>query len=138
MSVKRVWKINKIASLPLPPELREDIINHIVRRQPADIKLYAWKIKERIATQAFVTKSTLLGDWGKQCGSLLLRENKTFPSEIKIVEWNTNIYDVIPYIKEGKISKIQIKAKAWKIIDLPVPNSLQEDLKTIAEKPDTK
>lgn len=135
MGIKRAWKFQKLSTLPIPVELREDIIGRIIRRkgnQP--ITLYAWQVQERTAVEAFPTKHAALGAWAQHVGAKLLAEGKEFPSQIRVVKWPMEINEMIGHIKDGKLPNIEIPANQWEVLDLPLPPALFEDISSIAAK----
>lgn len=135
MGIKRTWKLTKLSTLSLPVEIREDIIQRVVQRQGRHpITLYAWQVKERVAVEAFPTKAAVLGDWARRVGTKLLGEGADFPESIRVVRWPMEINAMISHITEGKLKELTIPKNGWKVLDLPLPSTIREELGSIAAK----
>jgi hypothetical protein len=128
MSVRRTWKITKLASIKaLTPSLRKEIIEDIVRHHPKIINLYAWDVNENIADSAFFSAKSTLGDWLRQKGAKLKFENKDVPQKLVLHEWSIKATDIIRYIHEQQIRNIPVPLNHIQF-DIDIPSYIFEDI----------
>ena len=127
MGVKRQWKIQKITSLPIAEEVRNQLITDIMRRKKPTIRVCAWDVHDGIAEEAFFQQQTAIYDWyTKQ----RLWEAKTPPKGVLIYEWPVPVDILLRSAEKEKIVKVPVSQERKFHVGIS-PSSLHEDMQRI-------
>jgi hypothetical protein len=125
MGVKRHWKIQKLAQLPLSEETRAQLIQDIMRRKQPHVPVYAWDVSNGIAQKVFVTKNEAIKDWYV---NKRIWEQEAPTCGVLLHSWKVKVDELLQNSKNTKLRNMALPEDA--IMDVTViPSSLQEDIR---------
>jgi hypothetical protein len=135
MSVRNIWRIQRINDLKLPVAVRNSLIESIVAKQGKVVTLVAWDVDyTSTAKKAFLSEKQTILDWVKTEGVKALHENTSIPRTVRLISWEMNLQEAIKFISEGEIKDIPVP-KTNKKRYIPIPkeifNGIRESLKQI-------
>ncbi len=105
MGVKRQWKIQKLAGLPISEESRQQLITDIMRRKRPSITLYAWDVHGNRATEAFYTQEAAIHDWYVKNK---LWESEDMPKGVLLYEGVISVDELIRHSNETHVQDVDL------------------------------
>lgn len=130
MSVKRQWKLHKVASFPIDEDTRQQLVTDIMRRKTPSIRLYAWDIHEGIATEAFFKQQSAIYDWYTK---KRLWESAELPKGVLLYEWSASVDDVLHHSKNEKVTNVPVSQEREILVGIS-PSTLHEDMQRILKR----
>jgi hypothetical protein len=124
VGVKRQWKIQKLAGLPISEETRQQLITDIMRRKRPAITLYAWEINGNVANEAFFTQEEAIHNWYVKNK---LWEQESLPKGVLLYEQTVSVDELLKHSKETHIQNIKLR-DSQKIHVGISPSELHEDM----------
>jgi len=120
----------KLSEIPMQTEIRQRLIEDIMRRKKSKIKLYCWEIQDKVIQEAFLTQTQAVHNW--------YVKNKVWetpePSKgVLLYEHESTIDEILKHIVEKRIEKIPINEIPQTVIGL-FPQQLHEDLRQTLQK----
>lgn len=125
MSVKRQWKIMKLAKLPIEEEVRSKIITDILRYKHPSINMYAWKVSSSgVAEEAFFSPREAVKNWYV---SQKLWEKAEIPKGIVVHTWKTQVEEILHHISDNSVRNMTLTENR-KIAVAISPSELHEEV----------
>jgi hypothetical protein len=124
MGVKRQWKIQKLAGLPISEESRQQLITDIMRRKKPSITLYAWDVRGNRASEAFYTQEAAIHDWYVKNK---LWENKDMPKGVLLYEGVISVDELIRHSTETHVQDVELSGSLEIHVGIS-PSALHRDM----------
>lgn len=130
MGVKRQWKIQKLAGLPISEEARQQLITDIMRRKKPSITLYAWDVQGAVAKEAFFTQEAAIHDWYVKNN---LWEEEDIPKGVLLYEGATSIDQLLRHSIETHVQNVELTGSQKIHVGIS-PSALHEDMQRTLKK----
>ncbi len=120
MSVRRAWIIGKVATLELPPKLKEELLTDIFRKKKRSIRLYAWNIVGGVAPEAFLTKQAAVRSWIRDVGAKLSFTGD-HPEYVTLVQWDIPLKRLPQFVRKCRLQEVPVKDYTPHKCKVPIP-----------------
>jgi len=130
MGVKRQWKIQKLAGLPITEEARQQLITDIMRRKKPSVTLHAWDVHGGIATEAFFTQEEAIHDWYVKNN---LWEKDDIPKGVLLYEGAISVDELIRHSNETHVQNVPFLGLDKIHVGIS-PSALHEDMQRTLKK----
>ena len=124
MSVKRQWKVMKLAGLPIDEEVRKELVEGILRHKKPKISLFAWNVSSGIAEEAFFSSREAVNNWYV---SQKIWEKNVIPKGIIVHTWKTNVDDILQHTANNSVRNISLTESQEIQVGIS-PSELHEEL----------
>lgn len=130
MGVKRQWKIQKLAGLPISEESRQQLITDIMRRKKPSITLYAWDVRRNVAEEAFFTQEAAIHNWYVKNK---LWEETDIPKGVLLYEGLISVDELIRHSNETHVQNVPFNDSLEIHVGIP-PSALHGDMQRTLKK----
>lgn len=120
----------KLAQVPMDTELRQRLVDALVKRKKSSIKVYCWEDKNGIAPEAFLSQSQAVTSWYVK---KRLWEQEEIPRGAVVYQWEIPLDELLEFIEEKKICNIPIPKKRLMEVAI-LPSELHQDLRQTVQK----
>jgi hypothetical protein len=132
MGIRRQWKIVKLSQLSTDESVRNRLIESIMRRQKAQVQLYAWDTNAACdaTPRAFFSENEAVRDWYVKTR---VWEEAKCPSGVVLRKWSMGVDELLQYVKEGEVRNVPIPPTVEMDVGI-IPSTLHEDMQQTLKK----
>ena len=130
MGVRRQWKIQRITSLPIREEVRQQLVADIMRRKQPAITLYAWDVHDGTASEAFFTQEAAIHNWYVKNN---LWEKEDIPKGVLIYEAVISVDQLLQHSTETHVQNVALPDLRKIHVGIS-PSALHEDMQRISPR----